>query len=416
VTGLGLDELTRHGGDGENEMSDMSGERRWELWGPLRPRYETPRPRKVLALDGGGIRGLITLPVLRRLEDLLRQRLGAGPQFRLCQYFDYIGGTSTGAIIAAALALGKMATPELLTFYRDFGHQVFAKRNLFERWKSLYMDGALQEQLLSVFGDTTDLSPRYLQCLLLVVTRNASTDSAWPISSNPFAKYNEPERENCNLRVRLWQLVRASTAAPVYFPPEVIAWGPSPDQKFVFVDGGTTPYNNPAFLMSRMATAPAFRLQWRAGERDLLVVSVGTGSAPVLGATADSPETNLAAAALQTLSVLMAQAKVDQDINCRTVGRCTYGAPLDRELGDLIPRRSDGTAVPLGEDLGRAFLYARYDVDLTREGLRALGLPDSIDPAAVAKLDSVDHMDELVAIGEKLAAKVNLEHLGPFVP
>jgi hypothetical protein len=71
--------------------------------------------------------------------------------------------------------------------------------------------------------------------------------------------------------------------------------------------------------------------------------------------------------------------------------------------------------VPLREDLGRAFLYARYDAELTREGLQALGLPASIDPAAVAKLDSVDHMDELVAIGEKLAAKVSLEHLGPFV-
>jgi hypothetical protein len=62
----------------------------------------------------GGIRSLITLPVLMRLEDLLRHRLGAAPQFRLCQYFDYIGGTSTGAIIAAALALGKMGTPDSL--------------------------------------------------------------------------------------------------------------------------------------------------------------------------------------------------------------------------------------------------------------------------------------------------------------
>ncbi|HEY8650786.1 MAG TPA: hypothetical protein VIL70_07720, partial [Chthoniobacterales bacterium] len=58
----------------------------------------------------------------------------------------------------------------------------------------------------------------------------------------------------------------------------------------------------------------------------------------------------------------------DQDINCRTVGRCIFGPPLDREVGNLVPD------VPIEEDLGRDFLYARYDAELTREGLDDLGL------------------------------------------
>ena len=72
-------------------------------WGHLEARFGgEPRPRKLLALDGGGIRGVLTLEVLIRIEDLLAEATGRGAQFRLCDFFDYIGGTSTGAIIVSA--------------------------------------------------------------------------------------------------------------------------------------------------------------------------------------------------------------------------------------------------------------------------------------------------------------------------
>ena len=57
-------------------------------------------PYKLLALDGGGIRGIITIEVLGRIERTLQERLGAGDGFTLSQYFDYIAGTSTGAVTA----------------------------------------------------------------------------------------------------------------------------------------------------------------------------------------------------------------------------------------------------------------------------------------------------------------------------
>ncbi len=75
-----------------------------------------------------------------------------------------------------------------------------------------------------MFGAKTNLEPNNLKCLLLVVTKNVTTDSPWPISSNPEAKYNDMGRKDCNLKIPLWQLVRASTAAPVYFPPEILQW------------------------------------------------------------------------------------------------------------------------------------------------------------------------------------------------
>jgi uncharacterized protein len=385
----------------------------WDHWGHLAERYQEKRPRRMLALDGGGIRGLMTARMLVRMEEMLSQGRG-GSDFRLCHYFDYIGGTSTGAIIAAALARG-MSAPELLDFYQDFGRQAFTKRSLFARWKSLYENGELAQKLQEVFGRNTTLEPEHLQSLLLVVTRNTTTDSAWPISSNPAAMFNDPASSNCNLRIPLWQLVRASTAAPVYFPPEVIKIDPDdPEQDFVFVDGGTTPYNNPAFLMYRMATSPAYRLGWDAGEKNLLIVSLGTGSAPKLGTEAEDPEQNLAAAAAHTLSALMNQAQVDQDVNCRTVGRCNHGASLDLEIGDLIPRNADNQPIPLEQDLGRGFLYLRYEAELTRAGLDRMGLND-VDPEQVSKLDSTDGMDDLLRIGEKLSQQLRLEDFGSFV-
>jgi predicted acylesterase/phospholipase RssA len=392
---------------------------RWALWGHLADRYrDEERQHRILALDGGGIRGIISLGVLRALEAQLRERAGGGrADFRLCDYFDLIGGTSTGAIIAAALARG-MSVEEISTFYSEFGRTAFERTKLWNRFKSLHRDAGLAKTLQATFEPETTLHPEHLRCLLVVVTRNATTDSAWPISSNPFAKYNALSRPDCNLNIPLWKIVRASTAAPVFFPPEVVSWDPdNPAKSFVFVDGGTTPYNNPAFLLFRMATEPAYGLGWPAGDDKLLIVSVGTGGAPVMGDTADAADTNLAKAALNTLSALMSQASVDQDINCRVVGRCTHGDRIDRELEDLIPRElADGaTDRPAGERR-KLFLYVRYNATLTDDGLAALGLEEvHLDPKALRKMNSVDNADALALIGARLGAQVDLAHLESFV-
>jgi len=99
-------------------------------WGPLWNRYKDETPRKMLAIDGGGIRGLISLGMLKRLETLLAEHWG-GSNFRLCHYFDYVAGTSTGAIVAAGLARG-MSVDELIGFYCDNGVEMFEKSRLFD--------------------------------------------------------------------------------------------------------------------------------------------------------------------------------------------------------------------------------------------------------------------------------------------
>lgn len=379
------------------------------LWGHLEKRFSTEQPRKILALDGGGIRGVLTLQVLIRMEQLLREESGQGEDFRLCNFFDYIGGTSTGAIIAAGLAIG-MSAQELSDFYMKTGPAMFDKSFILFRLRHLYESQPLAVELQRTFGEDTTLQSERLKCLLLIVARNVTTDSPWPISSNPFARYNEAGRGDCNLRIPLWQLVRASTAAPVYFAPEVLQWDSNdPSKTFVFEDGGLTPYNNPAFLLSRMATIKQYNLNWQTGEDKLLVMSVGTGAAPKIDAevysSGKSAFTNLA----NFPAALMYGAQVDQDINCRTVGRCLHGAEIDRELGDLIPRDDAGNVIPLAQDLGRRFLYVRYNAQLSAGWLSAHGL-GGVDPAKVAKLDSVENINDLVRVGQALAVEVKLDH------
>jgi hypothetical protein len=381
-------------------------------WGPLQARYEKVEPRKILSLDGGGIRGVLTLEILLELENQLKTELQKDHSFRLSDYFDYIGGTSTGAIIAAGLSMG-MSVQQLLDFYEEKGAAMFDKAFLLKRVKYFYNDGPLLRELKKTFGaGDIDLRSGTFKTMLLVVTMNRSTDSPWPISNNPDAAFNLDTLPDCNLRIPLYQLVRASTAAPAYFRPETLQWDPKdPDKTFVFVDGGVTPYNNPAFLMYRMATQKAYNLNWKTGEKELLIVSVGTGAAPSPGVYDHLLET------LKELpNNLMYAMQVDQDINCRTVGRCIYGAPIDREIGDMIPMDEKGMMLPLDSDAARHFSYVRYNADLSVEGLKDLEL-EHIDSDAVREMDSVKHLNELREVGRTVGGKQvkAKEHFGSFL-
>lgn len=374
------------------------------LWGGLADRYEKSKSHKILALDGGGIRGVITLEILAKLENDLKDQLGKDDDFRLSDYFDYFGGTSTGAIIAAGLSIG-MSVAELLEFYTKKGKEMFDKSSLLKKWKSLYESGPLLNMLQDTFGKDTnmDIANGKFKALLTVVTMNRSTDSPWPISNNPLARYNSKDRADNNQNIKLYQLIRASTAAPAYFPPETLEWDPNdPSKTFVFVDGGVTPYNNPAFLLYRMATHSAYKLNWERGEDKLLVVSVGTGSA-----TSEGEYRNLGNTLMELPTNLMYAIQIDQDINCRTFGKCTYGPEIDRELGDMVPTAD--------EDTHRDFTYVRYNADLSEKGLKALGL-GHLDPDKVQKMDSVKNIKDLQLVGAKTAIEqVNLKHLGSFV-
>jgi hypothetical protein len=207
----------------------------------------------------------------------------------------------------------------------------------------------------------------------------------------------------------LWQLVRASTAAPTFFPPEVVtfAQGTPDEYRFIFVDGGITTYNNPAFQAFIMATTEPYQVNWPTGEDKMLLVSIGTGTNPNANKDLGPDEMNLMYHATSVPSALMFAALNEQDLLCRVFGKCLAGDPLDREVGDLIGKQ--GPVSP------KLFTYLRYNAELSEKGLAALGL-SQIKPEEVQQLDSTDHIDSLQKIGLAVAThKVSAEHFAGFV-
>jgi patatin-like phospholipase/acyl hydrolase len=352
------------------------------------------------------------LEVLREIEALLQKAHGRDDRFVLADYFDYIAGTSTGAIIATFLSLG-WRVADILRFYVDAGPAMFDRASVLRRFRYKFEDEKLAALLREQLGAETTLGDEKLRTLLMLVLRNATTDSPWPVSNNPRAKYNDPSRADTNTRLPLWQLVRASTAAPTYFPPETIHVG---HQRFVFVDGGVTMYNNPAFQLFLMATLEPYRLSWEPGEDRMLLVSVGTGTSPKANADLMPGEMNLMYNAASIPSALMFAASNEQDFLCRVFGRTRCGDELDREVGDLIAAANplpDGR-IP-GPVARKLFTYMRYNAELTEDGLASLGVPQ-IEPKHVQQMDSVEHIAALQEVGRAVAGrKVKREHFEGFI-
>lgn len=116
--------------------------------------FTDPGPKRILALDGGGLRGVLTLGFLSRIEEILRLRYGGDADFRLSHYFDLIAGTSTGAIIAASLAQG-MTVANVIEKYISLGRSVF-KPSWFRHGllRARYKKRKLTEELQRTFGTT----------------------------------------------------------------------------------------------------------------------------------------------------------------------------------------------------------------------------------------------------------------------
>jgi hypothetical protein len=374
-------------------------------------------PRKLLALDSGGIRGLMTLEILAEIERTLRRLYRQDDHFVLADYFDYIGGTSIGAITAMCLSLG-MSVDAIREFYLRAAPAMFQKTPWWQRWRNKYRCDRLKAMIKTVIDMVPAEAPEKsgelagtlgsakLRTLLLLVMRNATTDSPWPVSNNPRARFNcNPDDPACNLKLPLWQLVRASAAAPTFFEPEVIRLGP---QTFVFDDGAMTPFGNPAFQLFLMATACPYGLQWPTGEDRMLLVSVGTGSFSQAHKVAPRGEDLLHLAA-RIPSILIGGSVSHQDCLCRIFGNCKAGDPIDAEIGDLIGDRG-GPVHP------KLFTYLRYNADLTREGLAALGLT-GIHVAGIQRLDACANIQNLQAIGRAVARKqIQAEHFSDFPP
>ncbi|MBK4735289.1 patatin-like phospholipase family protein [Noviherbaspirillum pedocola] len=367
---------------------------------PFRKRHDDKK--RLLAIDGGGLRGILAVEVLARMESDLRRTLGDA-DLVLSDYFDYIAGTSTGGIIATCLSLG-MAVDDIRRFYFESARYIFQiNRNPLSRVIfSKYQPDGFERLLREVLGSDTTLGSGRLKSLLMLVMLNASTCSPWPVSSNPQALFNQAGEE-CNLDIPLWQLVRASAAAPLLFPAEAIRIG---GRTYLFRDGALTSLNNPAMKLFQMASLPAYRLGWPNGADRMLLVSVGTGSCPVEIAQPSWKTNQLAATIGQAVRSLMAAGSAEQDLACRILGRCVAGEPIDAEVGGL-----HGSA---GWGLPPLFTYARYNAELTLRGLDAIGCASFAGNRF--QLDDIASLPVFQAIGKAVAeTRFDIAHFDGFL-
>lgn len=195
---------------------------------------------RILALDGGGLRGAFTAAVLAKWDDMLR----AGGGNNLISHFDLVAGTSTGAILAIGLALG-LTPREILAFYEKQGPKIFPKDRKLRHWlKSKHDSATLRELLTEVYGQRTLASDSC--CRLVIPTVTAKHGQAEAIVT-PHSPDRTAYRDISAVDAAL-----ASSAAPTYF--EELPWeGPVAPE--AFLDGGVWA-NNP--ILPALAEAVRF--------------------------------------------------------------------------------------------------------------------------------------------------------------
>jgi hypothetical protein len=374
-----------------------------------------PGPKRILALDGGGVRGAMTVAFLERIEALLCEHHGR--EVRLGDYFDLVGGTSTGAVIAGALALGYRAA-QVKDFYLKLAPFAFKR----QRWRIPVLQAkfdarGLRKQIEEVVGNRVLSSPDLITGFC-IITKRMDTGSPWIISNNPRAPYWEDGKDYIgNKSYPLVNLVRASTAAPHFFDPELlpisqnqavlpdeiakplnVPWlarafhamlqeiGLRPKVKIdpnvygLFVDGGVTPHNNPALALLNLATLSPFNIRWPTGPDRLTVFSLGTGTyRPRLSyeALGFARFTKLAFHALLSL---MNDTEMQVLAQMQWMGECPAPWQINSEIGTLA-----GDAPPGG----KMFRFLRYDVRLEKDWL-ARELNYQVDDELLDRLRGMD--------------------------
>ena len=243
---------------------------------------------RILSLDGGGIRGVVSAYILQEIETKLKEN--NKPPLR--EHFDMIAGTSTGSILAAGIALGYQME-ELIGIYKTRGSEIFPYQKLFDlgRLKLLFKYGLSapkfsNEGLINVLKT----EPRFQKPDGSYITiQEAGQDGRNPIvlilaydtryrNTTLFTNYHTSEEGNRWYdNIPLWQICVSSASAPTFFPAyELKNYEENKEENikeewsFPHVDGGVTA-NNPSLCAIARAIQLGHKLE------DISVLSIGTG-------------------------------------------------------------------------------------------------------------------------------------------
>ena len=210
---------------------------------------------KILTLDGGGSKGVFSLGVLFEIEAKLKQPL--------TEYFDCFYGTSTGAIIAASLSLGK-SIEEIKSLYLKKMSRIMGHCSKRKRTNELKM--VLEEE----FGDKT-----FQDCRKYLGVVTSSLDERKPkvFKSSADGAHGRKETFTPGFGFTIAEAVLASCAAAPFFE-KVKLRSLDGSHNFTLIDGGFSA-NNPT-LFSLIDATKAFGKD----ETDILIINVGTGSFP----------------------------------------------------------------------------------------------------------------------------------------
>ena len=318
--------------------------------------------RHVLALDGGGVRGILTLHMLEAFE----RRLAV----KACDFFDLFAGTSTGAIIAALLAFKRMSSRQILDLYRDLVGRVFERSLSSSRlgrlfFPVMYSREFAVETLSGLFGELRlgDLAPSRPAGPqgILLTTHDLLRNEELFLSNFPL----KGGRRNFGPTWKVRDAVAASAlSAPWYFGP----W------EGRFVDGGMTVFNTPARQAAIEALDYCARPEFPSGKT--VVWSFGSGGFAAEFTSGDA----------------------DGWFPWRWAGRLFQDIQGDAEADQIFG------AVRM--DRRGEIEFRRYQLTIARETLRALGYEGDV-PKVPIELDRTDATAFLDDVGARFAAEID---------
>ena len=205
----------------------------------------------ILALDGGGTRGIYSAQLLASIER------GTGAQVR--EHFDLIAGTSTGSIIAGAAAVG-IPMSSVVNLFEKESPRIFKRRRLGSfHLRSKYPRRSLEEVVRSY---VSDLTLGEITTPLMIMSSDISTGGVHVFKSRYLKDLGQPYVRDAD--VALSDAILASCAAPTYFDPVPVG-------DFRLADGGLWA-NNPSII----ALTEALSKFGRSVEQ-LRILSIGTG-------------------------------------------------------------------------------------------------------------------------------------------
>lgn len=256
---------------------------------------------KILSLDGGGIRGVISARILIEIE----QQLQAQKNQSLHEYFDLVAGTSTGSIIAAVIATGMNST-NILKLYQQEGINIFPYQS---RWSPKRLPLILKygpsapkfshEGLIKVLKkylvqqDGTAIKLQEINEInLLIVAYNMFLESP-----TIFVNYHPeiPKQTIWYDNLPLWEICVSSSSAPTYFPAYEFKNG---DLSLPHIDGGVAA-NNPTLAAITYAMKLGYKLE------DISIMSIGTGESSQPYSYQQIVDWGLAEWAIKLISILM---------------------------------------------------------------------------------------------------------------